>query len=483
VVKGFCLQAETQGNFEAMLTRERASDIFDRIRRFSAADEVEVLFSGSRFALTRFANNTIHQNVEEENCLASIRTNFGGRTARATANQFDDQSLKRAVEASESLARVQDPDPDLLPMPGARETDGADEDADKNVRATRFFEHTAAITPGERANVVGQMVAVADKRKLTTAGIYSTSESLEGIFNSRGLARWHTQTLAEISITMLAEDSSGWQKLNSPDVHNLDPVQLAETAADKAVQSARPREIPPGRCTVVLEPSAALDIVGFMFWDYSGMAILDQRSFLNNRIGTKLFGDNINICDDAGHPLQAGSPFDGEGVRRQRVQLVEHGVVKRVVYARGTAAKMKKSEFASKVGPIQATGHGFPLPNEMGEMPLNIVFGASENPQSVDQMVASTERGILVTRLWYIREVDPYEKIVTGMTRDGTFLIEDGKVQYGVRNFRFNQSLIAMLSNVEAMGVPVRACGEESFEMVVPAMKVREFNFTEVTKF
>jgi len=466
-----------------MLTRERASDIFDRIRRFSAADEVEVLFTGSRFALTRFANNTIHQNVEEENCLASIRTNFGGRTARATANQFDDDNLKRAVEASESLARVQEPAPDLLPLPDAQEAGDADRDADQSVRATRSFEQTAAITPGERAHVVGQMVGVADQHNLTTAGIYSTSESLEGIFNSRGLARWHTQTLAEVSVTMLAEDSSGWQKLNSPDVCNLNPVQLAETAARKAVESAHPQDVFPGKYTVILEPAAVLDIVGFMFWDYSGMAILDQRSFLNDRIGTKLFGENIDIWDDAAHPLQAGSPFDAEGVRRQRVQLVENGVVKRVVYARGTAAKMKKSEHAGKVGPIEATGHGFPLPNEMGEMPLNIVFGAPETTQSVEQMIASTERGILVTRLWYIREVDPYEKIVTGMTRDGTFLIENGKVQCGLRNFRFNQSLMAMLSNVEAMSVPVRACGEESFDMVVPAMKVRNFNFTEVTKF
>jgi predicted Zn-dependent protease len=462
-----------------MLTRERASDIFDRIRRFSAADEVEVLFTGARFALTRFANNTIHQNVEEENCLASIRTNFGGRTARATANQFDDHSLKRAVESSESLARAQDPDPDLLPVPDPQEAG----DGDKSVRATRFFEQTAAITPGERAQVVEHIVEVADKHNLTTAGIYSTSESLEGIFNSRGLARWHAQTLAEVSITMLAEDSSGWQKLNSPDVRNLNPAQLAETAARKAVESAHPRELSPGKYTVIIEPSAALDIVGFMFWDYSGMAILDQRSFLNDRIGTKLFGESINIWDDAGHPLQAGSPCDGEGVRRGRVQLVENGVVKRVVYARGTAAKMKKSEFASKVGPVEPTGHGFPLPNEMGEMPLNIVFGAPENPQSIEQMIASTERGILVTRLWYIREVDPYEKIVTGMTRDGTFLIDNGKVQCGLRNFRFNQSLIAMLSNVESMSSPVRACGEESFDMVVAALKVRDFNFTEVTKF
>jgi len=144
---------------------------------------------------------------------------------------------------------------------------------------------------------------------------------------------------------------------------------------------------------------------------------------------------------------------------------------------------MKKSEYSNKVGLIEATGHGFPLPNEMGEMPMNIVIDNAGEAQTVDEMIASTERGLLVTRLWYIREVDPYEKIVTGMTRDGTFLIEDGKLRCGVRNFRFNESLISMLCSVKAMGTPVRACGEESFDMVVPAMKVKDFNFTEVTKF
>ena len=163
--------------------------------------------------------------------------------------------------------------------------------------------------------------------------------------------------------------------------------------------------------------------------------------------------------------------------------LVEKGRVTRVVYARSTAERMKRSEYKDKVGPIAATGHGFTLPSEMGEMPMNIVFAAPQNPQTVEQMVASTERGVLVTRTWYIREVDPFEKIVTGMTRDGTFYVENGEVKYGLRNFRFNQSLIHMLSNVETMSVPLRSSGEESFDMVVPAMKIKDFNFTEVTKF
>jgi PmbA protein len=467
-----------------MLTQDQAADIFDRIRKISSADEVEVLFSGGQFALTRFANNIIHQNVAEENHTVSVRTVFAGRTARASTNRFDDDSLRRVVESSESLARLQHPDLDLLPMPDLRETVG---NSHKSVRATqvpsRHFAETAAITPQLRADGVKKIVDVAQKYKLTTAGIFSSSESVEGIFNSRGLSAWHAQTLAEISITMLAADSSGWQKANSPDVSNIDLLDLAETAAKKAIDSAHPAEIPAGKYIVILEPAAVLDIVGFMFWDYSGMAILDQRSFLTGRIGSQLFGKNITIWDDITHPLQTGSPFDGEGVRRHRLPLVENGVVNRVVYARATAERMKHSEYKDKVGPIEATGHGFALPNEMGEMPSNIVFATPENPQLVEQMIASTERGVLVTRLWYIREVDPYEKILTGMTRDGTFLVENGRVRQGVRNFRFNQSLIHMLSNVEAMSVPVRCSGEESFDMVAPAMKVREFGFTEVTKF
>jgi PmbA protein len=467
-----------------MLTSDQAADIFDRIKKFSSADEVEVLFSGGRFALTRFANNTIHQNVEDENHIVSVRTVFSGRTARASTNKFDNDSLQRVVESSEDLAKVQHPDPDLLPMPDSIEAAGK---ADEGVRSTevpsRHFAETAAITPQLRADGVKKIVEVARKQRLTTAGIFSSAEFVEGIFNSRGLSNWHTQTLAEVSITMLGADSSGWQKANSPDVTDLDALGLAETAAKKAFDSAHPAEIQAGKYTVILEPAAVLDIVGFMFWDYSGMAILDQRSFLTGRIGCQLFGENITIWDDVTHPLQTGSPFDGEGVRRMRLPLVENGVVKRVVYARATAERMRRSEFKDKAGPIAPTGHGFPLPNETGEMPLNIVFATSENPQTLSEMIASTERGVLVTRLWYIREVDPYEKMVTGMTRDGTFLVENGRIKQGVRNFRFNQSLIHMLSNVEAMSVPRRSCGEESFDMVVPAMKIRDFNFTEVTKF
>ncbi len=222
---------------------------------------------------------------------------------------------------------------------------------------------------------------------------------------------------------------------------------------------------------MILEPSAVLDIVGFLFYDFAATALADKRSCLNDRMGKQVFGKNISIVDDAYHPLQLGAPFDGEGMPRERVLLVDRGVPKNLVYSRASAKLAKK----------KPTGHGFMLPNEYGEAPMNLVFSGGND--SVEEMIASTERGLLVTRLWYIREVDPYEKIMTGMTRDGLFLVENGRVSSAVRNFRFNQSLLEMLSNVEMMGPAVRASGEEAFEMVVPAMKVREFHFSEVTKF
>ncbi|HKD86512.1 MAG TPA: TldD/PmbA family protein [Terriglobales bacterium] len=464
-----------------MLTQDQAGSIFDKLKKCTTADEIELLVSSGRSALTRFANNTIHQNMTEEETHLSVRVSFEGRTARATTNKADNDSLRRVVQSAEALAKVQQPDADLLSMPSRQEAQQNPGDAGAAMK--RRFESTASITADDRAAGVARMVDVARRHNLTAAGIFSSADVAEGIFNSHGLSDWYEQTLAEISVTMLAETSSGWQKANSPDAAKLDPVRMAEIAAQKAVASHDPQELPPGKYTVVLEPSAVLDAVGFMFWDFSGSALLEQRSFLNDRMGKLLFGENITVHDDAYHPLQLGAHFDGEGMRRQRVKLIDKGVVTAVTYARSSAKRMNGSGATTRA--VSPTGHGFALPNEIGEAPLNIVFsgpraGAS---QTVEQMIASTERGVLVTRLWYIREVDPYEKILTGMTRDGTFLIENGQIRRGIRNFRFNESLIHMLQNVEAMGEPVRASGEESMDMVVPRIKVREFNFTEVTKF
>jgi predicted Zn-dependent protease len=384
-----------------------------------------------------------------------------GRTARATTNRLDGAGIRDVVAEAIAIARLTEPDPDLLPLAEPMPYQQRD----------RYFEDTANATPEQRAGGVAEAIGIVEDGGQIAAGIYSTAQAHFHILNSRGVSASHRETMARFSITAMAADSSGWAKASSARLDGLDPAALARTAAAKSAASAHPRELPPGRYTAILEPAAVLDLVGQMFGDFSATAIRDGRSFLTDRIGKKLFGDNVTILDDASHPLQAGVPFDGEGVPRQPLTLVERGVVRQIAYSRQAAA----------LAGVRPTGHGFPLPNEYGEAPANIVILGGD--VAVDRMIAETARGILVTRFWYIREVDPYEKIFTGMTRDGAFLVEDGRVVSGVRNFRFNQSLIELLSNVEALSPSVRASGEETADMVVPAMRVREFNFTEVTKF
>ncbi len=429
-------------------------------RRFGVSD-VEAIVTSHTEALTRFANNTIHQNVAETARHFSVRAVTDGRTARASTNRLDGGSVRRVVEQAIALTRASEPDPELLPLA----------DPAEYTRLDRWFEATSEASPADRARAVAEAIGVVESAGQTAAGIYSTGQSSFAIYNSRGVAAEYRETMSRFSITAMAPDSSGWAKASACDCRALDPVALAKSAAGKAAASRNPREIPAGRYTVILEPAAVLDLVGQMFGDFSATALRDGRSFLNDRVGKQIFGRNITIHDDALHAMQSGAAFDGEGVPRKRLTLVEDGVVRDIAYCRAAAA----------VAGVSPTGHGFPLPNEYGEAPANIVIAGGES--TVEQMVASTGRGVLVTRLWYIREVDPYEKIFTGMTRDGTFLVENGEVVAGLRNFRFNQGLMEMLSKVEMLSPSVRATGEETFDMVAPAMKIGDFRFTEVTKF
>jgi PmbA protein len=432
-----------------------------RIAKSMSVEETEVHVDEVSDALTRFANNAVHQNVAEHGVTVSIRTVAEQRTARATTNRIDEDSLRSAIEGSLSLAGSQPRNPLLLAMPGRQ----------KYRRVNRFVKQTVEVTPEDRAKAVRHASDLAIKHGQVAAGIFSTGQSQTALGNSRGLFAAYRETHAEFSITMQEKPAASWAKANSADVRNFDTQELAARASEKAHLAVKPRELPHGRYTVILEPAAVLDLVGFLFYDFAATALQDKRSCLNERMGKQLFGKNISIYDDAYHPLQLGAPFDGEGMPRQKVQLVDGGVPRNLVYSRNSA----------KVAGKKPTGHGFMLPNEYGEAPMNLVFSGGN--ASLEEMIASTERGLLVTRLWYIREVDPYEKIMTGMTRDGLFLVEKGRVVSSVRNFRFNQSLLEMLRNVELLGPAVRATGEEAFEMVVPAMKVREFHFSEVTKF
>ncbi len=432
-----------------------------RLAKLQGVPEAEVHIDETIHALTRFANNTIHQHVAEQGLVVSIRTVLDGRTARVTTNKVDEDALRAAIDDCLSLASHQPKDSKLLSLLGRQ----------KYRAVRRFHAPTANLTADERARAVQGACQLAETRGQVAAGIFSSGQNQSVLVNSHGLSASYRHTSATFSITMQQGSAASWAKANAADVREFRPLQLAKIASDKVIRAENPVELEPGRYTVILEPAAVLDLVGFLFYDFAATAVADQRSCLSGRVGKAIFGKNITITDDAYHPQQCGAPFDGEGLPRDRVVLVDRGAVKNLVYSRRSA----------KQAGTKPTGHGFPLPNEYGEAPLNLVVVGGKT--SVEQMVASTDRGLLVTRLWYIREVDPYEKIMTGMTRDGLFLVEKGKIVSAARNFRFNQSVLEMLRNVECLGVARRATGEEAFEMVVPPMKISNFHFSEVTKF
>jgi predicted Zn-dependent protease len=455
---------KTQSQEDGLFSEKRLRDLMQtaiRLGKAAGAEETEVHIDETADALTRFANNGIHQNVAEHGLTLSVRTVLDGKTARVSTNKLDEDSLRTAVESSLSLAQSQPKAPNLLQMPGKQ----------RYSRVQRFVTSTAELSAADRAHAVKKACDLAVKAGQVAAGIFVSGHMQSTVGNSRGLFATHRQTRAEFSITMQQDAATSWAKANAADVRALDPQALAWTASKKAKLATSAVEVAPGKYTVILEPAAVLDLVGFLFYDFAATALDDKRSCLNDRMGKQLFGKNISIWDDAYHPGQLGTPFDGEGIPRQRVTLVDKGVPQNLVYSRASAKRAKK----------KPTGHGFALPNEYGEAPMNLVFAGGKS--SLEQMIASTDEGLLVTRLWYIREVDPYEKVMTGMTRDGLFRVQKGKVTTAARNFRFNQSVLEMLRNVEMMSPAVRSTGEEAFEMVVPAMKVSGFHFTEVTKF
>lgn len=456
-----------------MITQEEAKSLIDSAIKHGVkkkVDGIEVTVTASDIATSRFANNGMTQNQSPQRVSISVRVQKGGKQARLSGDRLAAGDIKALVDNAITAASFLEQDRDMLPLakPGKR--------ADiKNVN--RYDAKTAKFSPEQRAKAIAEMVAIAEERNLICAGVFQTGSWVEAIGNSEGLFRYHRETSAEVSITMRHIDaasgaeSTGWAKLHSPRVGDIDAAALARRAADKAVASANPDEIPPGKYTVILEPPAVLDLLAFLWYDLGGTSHVDKLSCFLNKVGQKLLGENIVIDDDVFHALQSGAPFDGEGLQRQAVHLVENGVVANLVYGRKSAAKLGH----------ESTGHGLQEPSPEGEMPMNIVIAGGNT--SLDEMIKSTERGVLLTRVWYVREVDPTTKIVTGMTRDGTFLVENGAIKSGIKNFRFNQSLLDLLRNVVAMSPAERTAGEEGIPAVVPAMKVDNFNFASVTRF
>jgi predicted Zn-dependent protease len=448
------------------MTRGEARGIVDRVLAAAGGEEIEVSLGGGWNALTRFANNEVTQNVAERRYQLSVRVVRGRRTGRATGNDLSQRGIERLVRRAAEATSLQPEIADLLPLPGPQ-----------TYRAVEARDSaTAALGPEERLTQVRRAVERCRAAGLEGAGIYETGEGTIGDYgeigalamaNSRGLFAYHNCTTATFRVSALSGTAGGWASRESHRAEDVDGAALADRAVDKALRSRDPRAWEPGRYTVVLEPAALADLLQDMAWhSFGALLVQEGRSFLSGKMGQRVMGENITLRDDPFHPLHLGSPFDAEGMPTQPVAIIERGVARSPVYDRQTAAKEGR----------ETTGHALPVPNTYGPIARHLVLeGGAE---SLDDLLAGVERGLLVTRVWYTNLVDPGTVTLTGMTRDGLFAIENGRLTHAVRNFRFNQSVVELLNQVEALGTPELVNG-----VVCPAVRARGFQMSSQTEF
>jgi predicted Zn-dependent protease len=432
-----------------------------RVLHLSTADQTEVSVYSSNSGLTRFTHNAVHQNVAESDTAVKIRAIVGRRTGVAATNMLDEDALKGALERAIAMAQLAPEDPALpqLPTGGSVETpQGA------------FDETTASATPQLRAEMCDEIFRVAEANGLWCAGFATTSENSVTIANSSGAMASFTGTDSGVNVKMNGADSSGFAESYVNDCSEIDAEAIGKRAAAKAKASAAPQTVEPGEWTVILEPAAFGELFTYIGDHFSAQSFDEGSSFLSDGLDRRYFSENVTVYDDYAHPLAPGQPFDYEGQPTQRLTLVENGVAKNVVTDSYWAKKLQREN----------TGHALPAPNAYGPQALHLVVAGGT--KTLDQLIAETERGLLISRFWYIRTVDQKKAIVTGMTRDGTFLVRDGKIAGGVRNMRFNQSIIDCLNNCEFSKEQTRT-GSYSYSIVVPSAKISGFAFSSGTNF
>ncbi|MEE8390226.1 MAG: TldD/PmbA family protein [Anaerolineae bacterium] len=448
-----------------MQGKTKLKEIVDRVLALSRADQTEVLiFSGDEH-LTRFAVNTIHQNVSETNAAVRVRAVFGKKVGVASGNDLSDEALRKVVESAETVARFQQDNPDFHSLPEPQPVEEAD----------AYAETTATCTPQDRAKGVAAICATSRENDLKAAGAFSTSVEEIMVANSLGVSAYHCSTVAHIVTVIMGETGSGYAAATAMDVSALDPETVGRVAVDKATRSRNPTDIEPGAYTVILEENAVSDMLFYLgYLGLGALSVQEGRSFMNDRFGEKVTGENITIWDDGHDPRGLVFPFDFEGVLKQRVPLIENGIAKGVVYDSFTAGREEGKT---------STGHSLPAPNTFGPFPGNLFMAPGQATK--EEMLASTERGIWVTRFHYTNPVHPVKTVLTGMTRDGTFLIENGQITRPLKNLRFTQSILEAFSQVETLGSELELIKRDwgSFATCAPAAKIHEFQFTGTTEF
>jgi len=439
--------------------REECEALAKRTLSFTTADETRVIINSGGRGNTRFAVNQISTGGDNYDATVSVRSTFGKRTGVVNTNKLDDASLKSAVSLAERLAKLSPEDPEAMPELGPQ----------TYTESKGWSEATASLDPTSRATAARAITEPARGAGLVSTGYLETQAGATAIANSKGLFAYGKQTALSLTTTVRTEDGtgSGWAGATSHDFSTLDPKDLGARAIDKARRSVNPVAIEPGRYTVILEPTAVGNLVQFITGAMSARNADEGRSFFSkagggNKIGMKVVDERITISSDPLDPEAYANTFSGDGQPLSKTTWIETGVVKNLSYDRFWAQKQGKTPLPTS-GTVRMSG----------------------GSATMEEMIAATDRGVLVTRFWYLRPVDPRTILYTGLTRDGTFLIERGRITRPIKNFRFNESPIYMLNNLDAMGRPVRVSASEAggpgLAIVVPPIKVRDFNFTSLS--
>ncbi len=429
----------------------------------AGATEAEALVTAADARLTRFANSEIHQNVAETNADCNLRFVIGKRVGVASSGRVDDEGLRRLVESAGAIARNV---AELEDWAGLPEPDGAPNVPDP----VMFAPATEASDPEQRAEGVRAVISAADQVGVIAYGSFATNVERMAVANSRGIRSSQERTWAQlITVSMSPDGGTGYAEAAAVDVTAIDAAALGREAAAKARATGSAQAIEPGDYPVVLEEYAVVDILDMLgYLGFSALAVQEERSFVE--IGKRIGSPLVTIRDDGTDPAGLPMAIDYEGVTKQRVLLVEAGVCAGLVYDSQTAARAG----------VRSTGHGLPAPNPYGPFPLNMVMDAGA--ASREELIGGLDRGLLVTRFHYTNPVHPKLGIVTGMTRDGTFLVEGGKIVAPVRNMRFTQSYLEALGAVSAVGRDRKTLKGFLGGCVVPALRIDAFTFTGATE-
>jgi predicted Zn-dependent protease len=443
----------------AIFSKEESKKILEKVIAFSKADACEVNLNGTNGGNIRYARNSVSTAGENSDVTLIVQSNFGKKSGVATINEFDDASLEKVVRRSEELAKLAPENPEFMePLP--QQTYG---------ESKTYFESTAKITPEYRAQAAANSINPAMAKDVTAAGFLEDNYSFTSMMNTKGLFAYNQSTGVNFTVTMRSNDGtgSGWVTRSFNDVNKLDTAEASRIAIDKALQSRQAKAIEPGKYTVILEPAASAELIRNMMFNMNARQADEGRSFLakkggGTKMGEKIMDERVTIYTDPFHLDVPASPWSGDGQARKKMDIIKNGTVANMFYDRYWASN-------KNVAPVPFPGNA-------------IMEGGNA---SLEDLIKDTKKGILVTRFWYIRAVDPQTQLYTGLTRDATFFVENGKVKHPIKNFRFNESPVIMLNNVETLGKQVRVDvdggpgGGASF--LIPYMKLRDFTFTSLS--